>query len=167
MSVEPPCRKLVIDLLAVFKCDHRLQESTYDKEIIKYVPKAECYYISGIQRKRYGEVLKRLAQEKLWGGPLVRLIREGKELNPSGRWREWAKEVWRGGFHKEEYVDLYAGVLSRFEDCSADCAILCTAEASVEQFETLLRELGDMFRGVKPGYEYISGNKILLRKPLR
>lgn len=49
----------------------------------------------------------------------------------------------------------------------AGCAILCTAETSVKQFETLLRKLGDMFRGVKPGYEYISGNKVLLRKPLR
>lgn len=166
MSAEPPCRKPIIDLLAVFKCDHRLRESTYDKEIIKYVAKAECYYISTIQRKKYGEALKRFAQEERWGGHLARLLKEGKGLNPSGRWKEWAEGIWRGGFHKEEYADLYAGILSRFEDCSADCVIVCTAEASGEQFEELLRELGRVLRG-RPIQETAGsgGNKVLLRKP--
>jgi hypothetical protein len=155
----------VIDLLAVFECEHISQESTYDEEIIKYILKAKCYYISTIQRRKYGEALKRLTEKKRWGGHLARLVREGKELNPSGRWRKWAEEIWRGGFHKEEYADLYAGILSRFEDCSADCAILCTAEASEEQFEELLRELGGVLRG-KPVQEAAgSSNKVLLRKP--
>lgn len=165
MSAGSSCRRLIIDLLALFECEHLSQESTYDEEIIKHILKVNCYYLSKIQLRKYKEVLRRLSLEKAWGGHLARLLR-GEELNPSGRWRDWAEKIWRGGFHKEEYIDLYAGIISKFEDCSADCAILCTAEASKEQFEELLRELGRMLRS-KPDWEVTGsgGNKVLLRKP--
>jgi hypothetical protein len=122
-----------------------------------------CRYMSRRQLKKYKEILERLLVEKTWGGSLARLLLSSVELSPCKSCKDWAEEVWRGGRHRDEYADIYAGILSRFGDCSADCAIICTAEASEEQFEELLRKLSNTLR-IKPEYEYICDSKVLLKK---
>jgi hypothetical protein len=159
------CKKPVIDLLALFNCEHISRESSPDGRILECILKMDmvCRYMSRRQLKKYKEILERLLVEKTWGGSLARLLLSSVELSPCKSCKDWAEEVWRGGRHRDEYADIYAGILSRFGDCSADCAIICTAEASEEQFEELLRKLSNTLR-IKPEYEYICDSKVLLKK---
>jgi len=158
------CKKPVIDLLALFNCEHISRESSLDGRILECILKMDMVfsYMSRKQLKKYKEILEKLLDEKRWGGSLARLL-SSVELSPSKSCRDWAEEVWRGGRHHDEYADIYAGILSRFENCSADCAIICTAEASKEQFEELLRKLNNILR-TKPEYEYVCDSKVLLKK---
>jgi hypothetical protein len=123
-------------------------------------------YVSKTQRERYKEALAKLSNR--WGGSLERILtcvlkRKGKELRFDKNDKEWAEEVWQGGFHKDEYVELYAGIRSKFRDCSADCALLCIPE---EQLGALYPKLKDELHG-ELEYEHINGNKVLLKKLAR
>jgi len=166
VNPSPSCRGLVIDLLALFDCEHLSQRSLPDKEVFEQIfikMSASKVYVSRAQLKRYEEVLARLSSESRWGGHLARLIARCEELRPDGSSKEWAEDLWPSGFHKREYVELYAGILSKFKDCSADCALLCTSEESEEQFRELYNELrGSLHDELE--YDYIRSNKVLLRK---
>jgi hypothetical protein len=127
-------------------------------------------YVSRTQRERYKEALAKLSNR--WDGSLRRILTyvleceskcKGKELRFEERDKEWAEEVWQGGFHKDEYVELYAGIRSKFRDCSADCALLCIPE---EQLGVLYPKLKGELRG-ELEYEHINGNKVLLKKLTR
>jgi hypothetical protein len=121
-------------------------------------------YVSKTQRERYKEALAKLSNR--WGGFLKRIITyvlKCKELRFDRSDKEWTEEVWQGGFHKDEYVELYAGIRSKFRDCSADCALLCIPE---EQLGALYPKLKGELRG-ELEYEHINGNKVLLKKLAR
>jgi hypothetical protein len=121
-------------------------------------------FVSKTPRKRYGEILKELCNRSRLDG-LARIIasvmrNKDKELRFDENDKKWAEEVWQGGFHKDEYVELYAGIRSKFRDCSADCALLCIPE---EQLGALYPKLKDELRG-ELEYEHINGSKVLLKK---
>jgi hypothetical protein len=123
-------------------------------------------FVSKTQCKRYGEILKELSNKSRGGGSLARIIARYaryKELRFDENDKKWAEEVWQGDFHKDEYVELYAGIRSNFRNCSADCALLCISE---KQLEKLYLELKGELRG-KLECEPLNGNKFLLKKLAR
>lgn len=90
----------------------------------------------------------------------MRIIARYKELRFDENDKKWAEEVWQGGSHRDEYVELYAGIRSKFKDCSVDCALLCITEG---QIRVLYPELKGELRG-ELEYEHLNNNKILLKK---
>jgi hypothetical protein len=164
-------RGLVVDLLALFNCNHRLEAFLLDEEIAGSI--GELFskmnnivlYRSKSQLKKYGERLNTLINSKKGLGDLARLIKySSKDLEPDKESREWAEKLWKGGFHKDEYIELYAGIRSTFKNCSADCALLCIAEESEDKFEDLRNELEKLKKEFNMECEYISDKKVLLRK---
>jgi hypothetical protein len=160
-------RGLVVDLLALFNCNHRLEAFLLDKEIAGSI--GELFskmnnivlYRSKSQVRKYGERLNTLINSNKGLDDLARLISHSKDLKPDKESREWAEKLWKSGFHKDEYIELYAGIRSTFKNCSADCALLCIAEESEDKFEDLRNELK---KELKLEYECISDKKVLLRK---
>jgi hypothetical protein len=158
-----PCRSLVVDLLALFNCEHLLDSSLPDEKIWRLIDKMMIseFYMSKSQFRKYRENLEMFINNKKWGGFLEHLIHRHKKLKFDEESRKWAEKVWKGGFHKDEYIELYAGIRWRFKNCFADCALLCIAEESEDKFEDLRNELK---KELKLEYECISDKKVLLRK---
>jgi hypothetical protein len=162
------CGGLVVDLLALFNCNHRLEDFLLDKEIAESISEMNnivVLYRSKSQLKKYGERLNTLINSNKRLGGLARLIYYSKDLKPDKESREWAEKLWKGGFHKDEYIELYAGIRWSFKNCSADCALLCIAEESKDKFEDLRNELEKLKKEFNElECEYISDKKVLLRK---
>ncbi|MHB9301970.1 hypothetical protein [Thermofilum pendens] len=135
-------RRAVVDLLAFFGCRHPSPGCSFNAELLDYLVRigVTVHFVSRVQVEKYN-----------WGscaGEKARLLawlRKGKELGHGAREERVAGEVVRGGVHRDEYLDLCAGVAKAFQECSADLALLCSGKTmDVDELLLKLRRVAEV-----------------------